>query len=135
MVLRLIHICREFNVVWFTFSILDWKRLFFCKFAPKNENCQFKLKFGTLTISNILSSMVMFAFFSLESLFLRKFGPSNQNCQFKLKFGTLTISNILSSMEMFAFFFTRITLFEEIWSKQSIVSLSWNLVLLKSVQN
>ena len=33
------------NLVQNSFSALDWKHLFSAKLAPKNENCQFKLKF------------------------------------------------------------------------------------------
>ena len=38
-----------------TFSVLDWKYPipFLGKFGPKNQNCQFKLKFGTKTISTM----------------------------------------------------------------------------------
>ena len=33
---------------------------FLGKFGPKNQNCQFKLKFGTQTSSNMQNLMVMF---------------------------------------------------------------------------
>ena len=42
------------------------------KFGPKNQNCQFKLKFR----------------FWLEIPFLGKLGQKIQNCQFILKFGS-----------------------------------------------
>ena len=60
------------------------------KLGPKNQNCQFILKFGTWTYSNMQNLMAMFQFlcFLLELLFLGKFSPTNQNCPFKLKFGT-----------------------------------------------
>ena len=35
---------------------------FFGKFGPKNQNCQFILKFGTWTNSNLQNSMAMFNF-------------------------------------------------------------------------
>ena len=35
---------------------------FLDKFGPKNQNYQFKLKFGTHTNSNMQSSMVIFTF-------------------------------------------------------------------------
>ena len=57
---------------------------FLGKFGPKNQNCQFILKFGTWTNSNMQNSMAIFNF----SFSLGKFGPTNQNCPFKLKFGT-----------------------------------------------
>ena len=34
----------------------------FCKFGPKNQNCQFILKFGTWTNSNMQNSMAIFKF-------------------------------------------------------------------------
>ena len=51
----------------------------FSKFAPKNQNCQFKLKFGTQTNSNVQNAIVIFTFpFSTgKILFLGKFGPEN----------------------------------------------------------
>ena len=36
------------------------------KFGPKNQNCHFKLKFGTYTNSNMQNSMVMFSFFVFD---------------------------------------------------------------------
>ena len=42
---------------------------FFSKFGPKNQNCQFKPKFGTKTNSNMRNSMVMSTF----SIFDRKY--------------------------------------------------------------
>ena len=63
---------------------------FLGKFDQKSQNCQFKLKFGTQTNSNMQNSMAVFTFFCFrrKTLFLGKFGTKNQNCQFKLKFGT-----------------------------------------------
>ena len=40
------------------------------KFGPKNENCQFQLKFGTLSNSNMKNSMVMLLFFYLNESIL-----------------------------------------------------------------
>ena len=58
--------------------------------VPKNQNCQFKMKFSTYTNLNMQNSMVVFTFtlFRPEISFLGKFGSINRNCQFKLKFGT-----------------------------------------------
>ena len=39
---------------------------FFGKFVPKDQNCQFKLRFGTMTSTNMQNSMVMFTFFILD---------------------------------------------------------------------
>ena len=36
--------------------------LFLGKIGPKNQNFQFKLKFGTKTVLNMLNSMVMLIF-------------------------------------------------------------------------
>ena len=42
-------------MVVFTFSVIDQKYYFFGNFGLKNQNCQFKLKFGTYNPSlNIL---------------------------------------------------------------------------------
>ena len=71
----------------------------------KNQNSQFKLKFGTKTNSNMHNSIVMFIFsrFPPEIPFLGKFGPKNQNCQFKLKFGTKISLNMKSSIMVLTF--------------------------------
>ena len=76
----------------FTFSVL----LFLGKFCPENQNCQFKLKFGTKTNSNMQNSMMMFTFFVFNNKYpswanlIQKF----QNFLFKVKFDTKTNSNI-----------------------------------------
>ena len=44
------------------FSVLDCKYPFLGKFDPKNKKCQFKLKFGTQTNSNMHNSMRMLTF-------------------------------------------------------------------------
>ena len=67
---RLIWICKI--QWWCLFYVLDWKQLpFLDKLGPKNQNCQFKLKIGTKTNSNMKKSMVIFTF----SLF-------NRTCSF-----------------------------------------------------
>ena len=62
---NLIRNCR--TRWWFSFFFFTvWKRKygFFANllFTPKNQNCQFRMKFGTQTNSNIHNSMVMFIF-------------------------------------------------------------------------
>ena len=42
---------------WFTMEIPFWG-----KFVPENQNCQFKLKFGTKTNWNMQNSVVLFTF-------------------------------------------------------------------------
>ena len=49
-----------------TFSLFDHKYLFLGKFGPKNQNCQFQLKFGTQTNLNMQNSMVVFTFSALD---------------------------------------------------------------------
>ena len=46
----------------FIFSVLDQKNLFCANLVKKNQNCQFKLKFGTKTNLNKRNSMMMFTF-------------------------------------------------------------------------
>ena len=57
------------------------------KFGPKNQSCQFELKFGTKTNSNMQNSLVIFtfSFFSPRMPHLGKFGLKSQSCQFNLK--------------------------------------------------
>ena len=57
--------CAEFNggVHFFCFRL---ETSFLGKFGPKNQTCQFKLKFDTLTISNMQNSMVLFTFSVLD---------------------------------------------------------------------
>ena len=46
------------SIVMFTFSFLTGNTIF----GPKIQNCQFKLKFGTYTNSNVQILIVMFTF-------------------------------------------------------------------------
>ena len=105
---------------------------FFGKFAPKNQNCQFKLKFGTLSNSIIKNSMVMFTFvhFWPEIPLLGKFGRNYQNCQFKLKSGTQTNSNTQNWIVIFTFsvLHWKYPFYPNLVQNIKIVSLSWNLV-------
>ena len=73
-------------------------------FSVKNRNCQFKLKFGSSTDSNMQNSMVMFTF----SGFYRKYSfwvnlVQKLKTQCKLKFGTWTKSNVQNSMVVFRY--------------------------------
>ena len=64
MVRRLIRICRiEWWCPLFHFRL---ETTFLGKFGSKNRNCQFTLKFGTKTNSNIQNSVVMFTFSVLD---------------------------------------------------------------------
>ena len=53
----------------FSFSVRPEKH-FFGKFGPKNEICQFKLKFGTKTNLNMHNSMLVFTFAVLDRKYL-----------------------------------------------------------------
>ena len=56
------------SMVMFTFSFFRFR--FLGKFGPKNQSCQFKLKFGTKTNLNMQSSMVVFTFAVLDRKYL-----------------------------------------------------------------
>ena len=53
-----------------TFSIFDRKYLFRGKFGPKNQNCQFELKFGSKANSNMRNSMAVLAFSGFNQKYL-----------------------------------------------------------------
>ena len=100
LVARLIWKCR---IQWWFHFFHFWLELpLLGKLGPKNQNCQFKLKFGTYTNSNKQNSVALFCF-RPETLFLGKYGPKNQTCQFKLKFSTYINSDIQNSMVVFIF--------------------------------
>ena len=50
----------------FTFFGFDWKNSFWVNNGSKNQNYQFKLKFGTYTNSDMQNSMVMFTFSAFD---------------------------------------------------------------------
>ena len=70
------------SMAMFAFSTFHRKYLFWGKFGPKTQNCQFKLKPSTQTNLNMQNSMVVFTFSFLDHKipFLGKFGPKIQNC-------------------------------------------------------
>ena len=63
----LIYLCW-ISMGMFVCLVLDWN-IFSWQIWPKNQKCFFRMKFGTWTNSNMLSSMIMFKFF----LWHRKF--------------------------------------------------------------
>ena len=75
------------------------------KFGPINRSCQFKLKIGTQTNSNMKNSKVMFIFFCFrpEVYFFLELYSKNQNCLLKLKFRIQINLNKQNSMEIFMF--------------------------------
>ena len=91
-------------MVVFTLSIFYQKYIFGGEFGPKNKNCQFELKFGTQTNSNMHNLVVMQTFSVIEQKY--PFGANlvqKNNFQFKLKFGTQINSNMHNSMVVFTF--------------------------------
>ena len=64
-----------FRIQWWCFFICFRLEVpFLDKFRPKNQNCQFELKIGTQTNSNMKNSMVMFSFsvFNWKYSFFKK---------------------------------------------------------------
>ena len=78
MVPRLIWICRI--QWWYSLFCFRTEKTFWGKSSPKNQNFQFKLKFGTKTSLNMQNSMMMFTF----SIFDHKY-PSWANLVQKFK--------------------------------------------------
>ena len=95
------------------------------KFGPKNQNDQFRLKFGTYTNSNMQNSMLIFTF----SVFDRKF-PFWANLVQKIKVISLSWNLVPRLIQIckiqwwcsLFLFSTRNTLFGTIWSKKSKLS-------------
>ena len=87
---RLIQICRI--PWWCSLFLFLTGNTFLGKFGPKNQNCQFELKFHTrlIWICRIMQKLcgVHFSCFRPEKPFLNKSRQKNQNCQLKQKFGT-----------------------------------------------
>ena len=83
---RLIQICRI--PWWCSLFLFSTGNTFLGKFGPKNQNCQFELKFHTrlIWICRIMQKMSCSLFnFIPKKPFLSKSGQKDQNCQFKLK--------------------------------------------------
>ena len=83
---------------WYSLFLFRPKIFFWKKFDPKNEICQFKLKFGTQNNLHLQNSLAIIHSFCLlrEIPFLVKILPKSQNCQFKLRFESYNQSkNIL----------------------------------------
>ena len=118
---RLIRICRTH---WCYSLFCFWVEILFLgKFGPKNQNCHFKLKFGTYTNSNMQNSMVMFSF----SVFDRKY-PFWANLVQKVKIVSWSwnlvprLNRICWSQFCCSLFsiLTRKAVLGQIWSKLSI---------------
>ena len=82
------------SIQYVCFSRFRPETSFLGKFGPKTQNCQFKLKFGTYTNSNMQNSMMMFTYsvFDRKNLFWGKLVPKIKNKFHKC--GTQTNSNM-----------------------------------------
>ena len=78
----------------------------FGQIRSKSCICLFKMKFGTKSNLDMLSSVVTFIYPALDVKypFCGAFGPINQNCPFKLKFATWISLKMLNSVVMFKSF-------------------------------
>ena len=83
---------------------------FLGKFDPENENCQFQLKFASLSISNTKNSMLIrtLSIFERKYPLYGKFVSKTQNCWLKLAFRIFANSNICNSMVIFILFFFKL---------------------------
>ena len=99
---RLIQICRI--QWWCSLHLFQTGNTLF---GPKNENCQFQVKFGTKSDSDMKNSMMMFILYVSERKyhFCGKFVSKNQNCLLKQKLEAQTTSDIQNSMVVFILFF------------------------------
>ena len=110
----------------FSFFFFQPKIPFLGKINPKNQNCQFKLKFGIDYFEYAeFSGDVVFFCFPLKILFVGKVDTKTQNDQFKLKFNTSTDSNMQNSVQCSLFLFsTGNTLFGQFGPKIKIANLN-----------
>ena len=81
LLLRLIQICR---IPWWFHFFFFWPEIpFLGKFGQLNQNCQFELKFGSKTNSNMQNSMMIFSFSAFShkySSWANLFQKSKINC-------------------------------------------------------
>ena len=89
-----------------TFSVFDWKYLFWQIWSKKSKLSELKFRTRLIWICRIIQKICGAHFFCFrpEKPFLGKSGQKYQNCQLKLKFGTKTNLNMWNSMMMFVFF-------------------------------
>ena len=129
MVPRLLRICRiQWSCSLFCFRL---EILFFGKFGPKNQNCVVQnikivcLNWNLLPNSNMQNLTVMFTFFIFDwkySLWSNLVPKVKIVClKWKLTSRLILICKILWRCSL-PLFWTRITLFEQIWSKKSKLS-------------
>ena len=89
----------------FTFSVLDWKFLFWVNLVLKIEIVIWSWisYWGWYEYADFNRDAHFFCF-RPEIPFLGKLGPAIQNCYFKQKFGTSTNLNMQNSIAMLIFF-------------------------------
>ena len=115
----------------FTFSVLDWKFLFWVNLVLKIEIVIWSWisYWGWYEYADFNRDAHFFCF-RPEIPFLGKLGPAIQNCYFKQKFGTSTNLNMQNSIVMLIFFcfIPEITFFGKFGPKIKIVQFRWNFV-------
>ena len=103
---------------------------FLSKFGLKNQNCLFKLKFGTKTNSNRQNSMMMFSFsdFDWKYPFMANIVQKNHNCHVSWNFVSwlIRVCKIKSWSSLFLFRLDMYPLWVHLVQKIKIVVLSWN---------
>ena len=134
--LRLIRICR---IRWWSslFLFLTGNTLF-GQIRPKKikiVNLSWNFVDSLIQICRIQWCCSIFSF-STEIPFLRKFGPENKNYQFKMKFVTQTKLNMQKSVVLYTFFDVgwKFNFWENLVHKVKIVSLRWNLTLIRIIR-
>ena len=104
----------------FRLHMLQWS-----KFGPKNQNCQFKLKFDTYTKLNMQNSVVLFTFSVFDSKYhFRSYliQIKRETISFGLNFGTIRFKYAeFNSCSLFSNF-DQVYSFGGNWSKQSELS-------------
>ena len=113
------------SAIAFSFANFWSEILFLGKFGPKSQNYQLKLKFGTYTNSNMQNSMVMFIFFVFDLIY-PFWAIFVQNIKIlTLSWNlvpTLIRACIIQWWCSFFLFLIGNTLFGQIWSKKSKLS-------------
>ena len=124
---RRISICRiRWWCLRFRLHMPQWS-----KFGPKNQNCQFKLKFDTYTNLNMQNSVVLFAFsvFDWKYHFRSNLIQKKRNYQFQTEFWyhKIQICRIQQLLTFFQFW-PGVLFWRKLVQTIRIVSLGWNLV-------
>ena len=110
----------------FRLPMLQWS-----KFGPKNQNCQFQLKFDTYTNLNMQNSAVLFTFsvFDSKYLFDQIWSKKKRNYQFQTGFWYHKIQICrIQQLLTFVQFWPGALFWRKLVQTIGIVSLGWNLV-------